>query len=167
MKQEDKQRNNELARKLLAEQNFAVAVIVGAIATLLAAATYGIVTATWNFSSGFAAAGIGIVVGISMQYSGRGIKTKFAVVAAAYTIAGCLLGNLFRVLTQQVRENAISPFEVLRIREFAELAGRSVEYISFVALLFWLVAVWFAVFLVMRPLSRPEKLAIGLYEMKD
>jgi hypothetical protein len=45
MKQEDKQRNYELAEKLLSEQNFAAAVVVGAVATLLAAALYGITTA--------------------------------------------------------------------------------------------------------------------------
>jgi hypothetical protein len=88
MNQEDKQRNYELAENLISEQNFVAAVIAGAVATLLAAAIYGITTAIWNFSYGFAAAGIGIVVGISMQNPGPGIKMKFAVVASVYTIAG-------------------------------------------------------------------------------
>jgi hypothetical protein len=88
MNQEDKQRNYELAENLISEQNFAAAVIVGAVATLLAAAIYGIKTAIWNFSYGLAAACNGIAVGISMQYPGRGIKMKFAVVASVYTIAG-------------------------------------------------------------------------------
>ena len=97
MDQEEKQRNYDIAEVLLSEQNFPAAVIAGAVATLLAAAIYGIIVARWNFSYGFAAAGIGIVVGISMQYLGRGIKMKFAVAAAVYTVAGCLLGNIFRV----------------------------------------------------------------------
>ena len=88
MDQADKQRNYELAEKLLSEQNFVAAVIVGAVATLLAATIYGIVVAKWNFSYGFAAAGIGIVVGISMQYLGRGIEMKFTVAASVYTIPG-------------------------------------------------------------------------------
>ena len=158
MKQEDKQQNYELAEKLLAEQNFAASIIVGAIATVLAATIYGIVVARWDFSYGFAAVGIGIAVGISMQYLGRGIDTKFAVAAAVYTIAGCLLGNVFRV---------VSPLDVFRSDEFLLIAERSVSYVSFVDLVFWFVAVWFAVFLVKRPLSRSERLAIGMYEFRS
>jgi len=166
MKQEDKQRNYELAEKLLSEQNFAAAVIVGAVATFLAAAAYGIIVAMWNFSYGFAAAGIGIAVGISMQYLGRGIKMKFAVAASVYTIAGCVLGNLFRAIIELVPANATSLIDVLRNNSLSVLTERSVSYISFVDLVFWFVAVWFSVFLVKRPLSRSERLAIGMYELK-
>ena len=156
MDQEEKQRNHDIAEVLLSEQNFAAAVIVGAVATVLAAAIYGIVVARWNFSYGFAAAGIGIAVGISMQYLGRGIDTKFAVAAAVYTIAGCLLGNVFRV---------VSPLDVFRSNDFSQIA-RSVSYISLGDLVFWFVAVFAAVFLARRPLSRSDRLAIGIYELK-
>ncbi len=166
MNQEDKQRNYELAENLISEQNFAAAVIVGGVATLLATAIYGITTAIWNFSFGFAAAGIGIAVGISMQYLGRGIKMKFAVAASLYTIAGCLLGNVFGVVMQQVRGNAISPLDVFRSNELSVIAGWSVSYVSFVDLVFWFVAVFAAVFLAMRPLPRSERLAIGTYKLK-
>ena len=166
MHDEEKQENYELAEKLISEQNFAAAVIVGAVATLLAAVAYGIIVATWAFSYGFAAAGIGVVIGISMQFLGRGISMKFAAVATVYTIAGCLLGNLFRVIMELAQANATSPIDVLRNNSFSVLTGWSVSYVSFVDLVFWFVAVWFAVFLVKRPLSRSEKLAIGMYELK-
>lgn len=166
MDHEDKQRNYELAEKLISEQNFIAAVIVGAVATLLASIAYGITTALWDFSSGFAAAGIGIVIGISMQYLGRGIEMKFAVVASLYTIAGCVLGNLFRVVMVSARANSISPLDVIQNNAFSVLAGRAISYISLVDLVFWFVAVWFAVFLVKRPLSRAARLAIGMHEMK-
>ena len=167
MDQEDKQRNYELAERLISEQNFAAALIAGAVATLLAAAIYGITTAIWDFSYGFAAAGIGIAVVISMQYLGRGIKMRFAVAASVYTIAGCVLGNVFRVVTQQMRANAISTLDVFRSNELSVVAGWSVSYVSFIDLVFWFVAVWFSVFLVKRPLSRSERLAIGMYEFKS
>ena len=158
MDQEEKQRNYDRAEVLLSEQNFTAAVIVGAAATILAAAIYGIIVAKLRFSYGFAALGIGIAVGISMQYLGRGIDMKFAVAAAVYTIAGCLLGNVFRV---------VSPLDVFRSNDLSLIAERSVSYISLIDLVFWLVAVWFAVFLVKRPLSRSDRLAIGMHELKD
>ena len=166
MNDEEKQKNYELAEKLISEQNFAAAVIVGAVATLLAAAAYGITVATWAFSYGFAAAGIGIVIALSMQFLGRGISTKFAVVATVYTIAGCVLGNLFRVIVELAVASATSPIDVLRNNSLSVFAERSVSYFSLVDLVYWFVAVFCAVFLAKRPLSRSEKLAIGMYELK-
>ena len=157
MDQDEKHRNYDIAEALLAEQNFPAAVIAGAIATILAAAVYGIVVARWNFSYGFATASIGIPIGISMQYLGRGIDLKFAVASAIYAVTGCLLGNVFRVM---------SPLDFFRSNDFSQIA-RSVSYISLGDLVFWFVAVFAAVFLARRPLSRSDRLAIGMYEMKD
>ncbi len=167
MNDEEKQRNYELADKLISEQNFAAAVIVGAVATLLAAAAYGITVATWAFSYGFAAAGVGIVIGLSMQFLGRGISMKFAVVATVYAITGCVLGNLFRVIIELAQANATSPIDVLRNNSLSVLAEWSVSYVSLVDLVFWFVAVFAAVFLAKRSLSRSERLAIGLFKTRN
>ncbi len=166
MDDEEKQKNYELADKLISEQNFAAAVIVGAVATLLAAATYGITVATWAFSYGFAAAGVGFVIGLSMGFLGRGISTKFAVVATLYTITGCAIGNLFRVIIELAQATATSPIDVLRNNSLSVLVERSISNVSFVDLVFWFVAVFCAVFLAKRPLSRSERLAIGMFELR-
>ena len=167
MNNEEKQENYELAEKLISEQNFAAAVIVGAVATLLAAAAYGITVATWAFSYGFAAAGVGIVIGLSMGFLGRGISTKFAVVATLYTITGCVLGDLFRVIIELAQAMATSPIDVLRNNSLSVLAERSMYNVSFIDLVYLFVAVFCAVFLAKRPLSRSDRLAIGLFELRD
>ena len=164
MDDEEKQKSYELANKLISEQNFAAAVIVGAVATLLAAVAYGITVATWAFSYGFAAAGVGIVIGLSMGFLGRGISTKFAVVAALYTITGCAIGNFFRVMIELA--TATSPIEVLRNNSLSVFVERSISNVSFVDLVFWFVAVFCAVFLAKRPLSRSERLAVGMFELR-
>ncbi len=166
MHDEEKQKNYELAEKLISEQNFPAAVIVGAVATLLAAVAYGIIVATWHFSYGFAAAGIGVVIGISMQFLGRGISMKFAAVATVYTIAGCLLGNLFRVIMEQVRGTGTSPIDLLRNNSLSTLAEWSVSYVSLIDLVYWFVAVVAAVFLAKRPLTLAQRLAIGMLELR-
>ena len=166
MNNEEKQKNYALAKKLISEQNFAAAVISGAVATLLAAAAYGITVATWAFSYGFAAAGVGIVIGLSMGFLGRGISTKFAVVATLYTITGCAIGNLFRVIIELAQATATSPIDVLRNNSLSVLVERSISNVSFVDLVFWFVAVFCAVFLAKRPLSRSERLAIGMFELR-
>ena len=162
----EKQKNYERAEKLISEQNFAAAVIAGAVATLLAAIACGITVSTWPFSYAFATVAIGIVVGISMQLTGRGISGKFAVLAAIYTLAGCVLGNLFVKVASQAQSPGITVIDVFRNNPLPELAGWSVSGLSLMDIFFWLIAVWFAVFLVRRPLSRSDRLALGLFERR-
>jgi dipeptide/tripeptide permease len=166
MNDEEKQKNYELAEKLISEQNFTAAVIAGAVATVLAAAAYGITVETWPFSYGFAAAGVGIVIGLSMGFLGRGISMKFSVVAAVYTIAGCVLGNLFMKVMNLAQATATSPIDVLRNNSLSALAEWSISGLSLIHLVYWFVAVVCAVFLAKRPLSRSDRLAIGLYELR-
>ncbi len=167
MNNEEKQKNYDLATKLISEQNFTAAVIVGAVATLLAAAAYGLTVARWAFSYGFAAAGVGIVIGLSMGFLGRGISTKFAMAATLYTITGCALGNLCRVIIELAQATATSPIDVLQNNSLTVLAERSISNVSLVDLVYWFVAVFCAVFLAKRSLSRSERLAIGLFKLRD
>ena len=163
---EEKQKNYDLAQKLISEQNFTAAVVAGAIATLIAAVAYGIIVAAWPFSYGFAAAGVGIVIGFFMGFLGRGISMKFSVVAAVYTIAGCVLGNLFVKIMTLAQATESYPIDVLQGKSLAVLAQWSVSGLSLIYLVFWFVAVFAAVFLSRRPLSRAQRLAIGMLELK-
>ncbi len=166
MDQEEKQQNYALAKKLLSEQNFSAAVVAGAVATVLAAMIYGMITSTWDFAYSFAAAGIGIVVGLAMQYLGRGITAKFTVMAAVYTVAGCMLGNFFTAVMNVARAHKASPIDVL-LGDFGPVRVNGFESgILIVDLVFWMVAISAAIFLVKRPLSRSEGLAIHTYAMK-
>ena len=166
MDDEEKQKNFELAEKLMSEQNFTAAMIAGAIAMLLAAVAYGIVVEAWLYSYGFAAAGVGIVIGFFMGFLGRGISMKFSVAAAVYTIVGCILGNLFVKIINLAQATATSPIDVLQGNSLSELGRWSVSGLSLIHLVFWFVAVVAAVFLAKRPLSRAQRLAIGLTELR-
>ena len=166
MHDEEKQKNYELAEKLISEQNFAAAVIVGAIAMLLAAVAYGLVVEAWPFSYGFAAAGVGIVIGFFMGFLGRGIAMKFSVVATVYTIFGCVLGNLFVKIVNLAQATAASRIDVIQSNSLSVLAKWSVSGLSLIHLVFWFVAVAAAVFLSKRSLSRSQRLAIGMLELR-
>lgn len=167
MDEAEKQRNYALAERLLSEQNFAAAVIGGAAAAVLAAAAYGITVSRWPFTYGFAATGIGIAVGLPMGFLGRGIAAKFAIAAALFTIVGCFLGNLFRALLELAPAAATSLIDVVRSSSFAAVMERATDYTFSIALIYWLVAVICAVFLARRALSRPERLAIGMLELRN
>lgn len=166
MNDQEKQKHYQVAERLISEQNFTAAVVGGAVAAVLAAVAYGIVVSLWRFSYGFAAAGIGIAVGLAMGYLGRGISMKFSVVAAVYTIAGCLLGSLFRVIVPLITSGATTPGDILQSHSFPVLAGQAVSYLSLIDFVYWFVAVFAAVFLTRRSLSRSERLAIGAHAIR-
>lgn len=166
MDDEEKQRNYELAEKLISEQNFTAAVIAGAIAMFLAAVAYGIIVAAWPVSYGFAAAGVGVVVGFFMGFLGHGISMKFPIGASVYTVIGCVLGNLFVKIVNLMQATAASPVDVIESNSLSVLAQWSVSGLSFIHLVFWFVAVFAAAFLAKRPLSRAQRLAIGMFELR-
>ena len=165
MKHDDKLKNYALAEKLLSEQNFTAAIVVGAVATFFAAIIYSIIVSRWSFSYGFAAAGVGIIVALPMQYLGRGIDLRFAVAASVYTIAACILGNVFRVVLDPMKILTASPLDAFHGTDFSTLSGHLMLVVSAVDLVFWFVAVFAAAFLARRPLSRSDRLALGLYAM--
>ena len=165
MDDDEKQKNYELAEKLISEQNFTAAIIAGAVAMLLAAIAYGIVVQAWPFSYGFAAAGVGIVVGFFVGFLGRGVSLKFSLTAAAYTIVGCILGNLFANMLSLAQAGG-SPIDVLLNSSSSDLVRWSVSGLSFVHLVYWFVAVAAAVFLARRPLSRAQRIAMRRIELK-
>ena len=94
-----------------------------------------------------------------MGFLGRGISMKFAVAATLYTITGCVLGNLFRVIIELAQATATSPTDVLRNNSLSVLAERSIYNVSFVDLVYLFVAVFCAVFFAKRALSRSENTA--------
>jgi len=61
---------------------------------------------------------------------------------------------------------ATSPVDVPGNNALSVLDERSVSYFSLTDLVYWFVAVFFAVFLVRRPLTRVQWAAIGMYGLK-
>ncbi len=165
MNQEEKERLYKEAEKLLSEQDFVRAAIYGAAAMILAAGLYGAI-GSGGSTVGFMAAGIGIAIGFTMRVIGKGIESKFAVVASLYAVAGCLLGNLFAIVIYVARVNAVSPFAVLFGTPPSELLNWIVTDLQFADLIFWLLAIGAAGYFVNRRLSRQERLAIGMYDLR-
>ncbi len=158
MDKADKQKNYARAEVLLSEQNLVMASVMGAFAAICTALVYGMVVSIWSFSSGFAAAGLGLVIGLSVQYFGRGFQTRFAVLAGLYTIVACSLGSLFV---------EASPSQLLKTGDIAEGVQRAISSLTIIDLVFWFVGFIAAVTLGKRTLSRADRLAVDTYERQS
>ncbi|MEO1245022.1 MAG: hypothetical protein AAFX56_04975 [Pseudomonadota bacterium] len=168
MDQEEKQRHHELAQKLLSEQNFPVAVIAGVVAMAVAAGIYAAITvAAGGVSYGLMATGIGVVIGFAIQFLGRGIGSKFAVLASVLAVAGCLLGNLLAVVLLVAKANAMSPLDLLVNMDLVGISEIIVADLQFADLLFWILAIAAAAYFAKRKLTHEEGLALHTYEMRS
>jgi hypothetical protein len=162
----EKQRNYELAEKLLSEQNFGAAVIAGVVAMILSAGIYGIVKSlSESLYYSILAAGIGVVIGCTMQFLGRGIDRKFALVASAFALLGCMLGNMFAVVMRVARAIVVSPFDVLLNTAISELYGWMFKDLHIADLMFLIIGIGGAAFFARRPLTREEGLALHTYKI--
>ena len=167
MDSEEKQRNYELAEKLLSEQNFVAAVIAGGVAMILSAGIYGIVKSlSESLYYTILAAGIGVVIGFTMQFLGRGIDRKFAFVASVYALLGCMLGHMFAVVMHEARAITVSPFDVLLDTSTSELYAWMFENLQSADLMFWIIGIGGAAYFASRPLTREEGLALHTYKMR-
>lgn len=168
MESAEKQRNYELAEKLLSEQNFGVAVVAGLVATILSAGTYGIAKSlAEGVYYSISGAVLGVLIGVAMQVLGRGVDRKYVVVASVFALSACLLGNMFAVVMDVARATAVSPFDVLRNTAISELYDWLFKNLHFADLMFWSIGTGGAAYFARRSLTREESLALHTYKMSQ
>ena len=84
-------------QKFEAEQSLVGGFLAGAVAALVGAGAWALVAVLTGYQIGFMAIGVGFLVGLAVQFAGKGISKIFGVMGAALALVGCLLGNYFAV----------------------------------------------------------------------
>lgn len=85
-------------QKFEAEQSMVGGFLAGGVAALVGAGVWALVTILTGYQIGFMAIGVGFLVGLAVQFAGKGIHKIFGVMGAALALIGCLLGNYFTVV---------------------------------------------------------------------
>lgn len=85
-------------QKFEEEQSVGGGFLAGGVAALVGAGVWALVTVLTGFQIGFMAIGVGFLVGLAVQFAGKGINKIFGVMGAALALVGCLLGNYFTVV---------------------------------------------------------------------
>src|SRR5215213_3438047 len=84
----------QLMNSIKSRQSLSMAILGGLIASLVAALLWAIITYATKFQIGFMAIGVGFLVGYAVNYFGKGVTTAFGIVGAAFSLFGCILGNI-------------------------------------------------------------------------
>lgn len=95
------------------DANLIMGLIGGAIAMLVSAVIWGVITYFSQYQIGYMAIGVGFLVGVAVRFFGKGHSMIFGLSSAALSLLGCLLGNLLFFAGAIAREESASFLEVL------------------------------------------------------
>ena len=82
---------------LRSEQNILAGALAGLAAALLGAGVWAVVTAMTESQIGWMAVGIGVLVGFSVRFAGKGVDQTFGIAGAALSLIGCVAGNILTI----------------------------------------------------------------------
>lgn len=78
--------------------NILLAVIAGMVAMLVGAGFWAGITVFMNMQIGYMAIGVGLLVGASVMFAGRGQSMTYGIIGAGFAILACVLGNLLAMV---------------------------------------------------------------------
>ena len=82
---------------LRSEQNLFIGALAGLAAAMLGAGVWAAVTVLTEYQIGWMAVGIGVLVGFSMRFAGKGIDQTFGIAGATLSLIGCVVGNILTI----------------------------------------------------------------------
>ncbi len=133
---------------------FLFALIAGGVAALLAAIIWAAITAAASFQIGFMSIGVGFAVAFAVRYFGHSNDRGFAILSAALTLAGCVLGNyLAAIAVSAPRLHDTAPN--LAIALLPRLPQVLSDTFNPMDLLFYAIGVYFGYKYALVPLRRP------------
>ena len=100
-------------QKFEGEQSMVGGFLAGAAAALVGAGAWALVTVLTGYQIGFMAIGVGFLVGLAVQFAGKGINKMFGVMGAALALVGCLLGNYLTIVHFVGQAEGLGFFETL------------------------------------------------------
>jgi len=106
------------------QPNLFMGLIGGLIAMLVSAIIWGAITYFTEYQIGWMAVGVGYLVGIAINYFGRGKSTIYGISGAVLALIGCALGNLMfyaGIIAREENTSFISVFFFLLLNPAATI----------------------------------------------
>jgi hypothetical protein len=128
--------------QLRSEQNLTLGTAAGAIAALIGAVLWALITVITKFQIGWMAVGVGFLVGIAIRNFGKGVDKIFGIVGAGLALLGCGLGNVLAVCGIIAADQDMGFFEVLSKLDLVIVKELMVATFSPMDLLFYGFAVY-------------------------
>jgi hypothetical protein len=140
----DPTKYEQFMREVRFNQNLPMAIFGGFVASLVAAVLWATLTYATNYKIGYAAIGVGFLVGYAVKFLGKGITPVFGVVGALFALFGCVFGDLLTTVIVAARVEEV-PVSMI-MNAFLSSPGIVVDILretfSPIDLLFYAIAVY-------------------------
>ena len=141
------------------EQNLPMAIIGGLLAAFVGALIWAIITVSTGYQIGYMALGVGLLVGYTVKFTGKGIDAIFGLLGAVSAFLGCLLGNFFSLIGFAANEEGLGYMELLGSIDYNLLPEIMAETFSPMDLLFYGIAVYEGYRFSFRTITEEELIA--------
>jgi hypothetical protein len=113
------------------ESNLIMGLIGGALAMLVSAVIWGVITYFTEYQIGWMAIGVGYLVGIAVKFFGKGKTMIFGISSAGLALIGCALGNLLSYSGVIAHEESAAFLEVFFFFLFSPAAAIELFTLAF------------------------------------
>lgn len=141
--------------QLLAEQNLPKAVLLGALASIVGAVAWGLISVATGYQIGYMAIGVGFLVGMAMR-QGKGVTMIFGIIGAALSLLSCVMGDFFSIIGLIAKEYDISFMETLTQIDFKDVVSLLTDNLASMTIVFYGVALYEGYKLSFREQKEPE-----------
>lgn len=141
--------------QLLAEQNLPKAVLLGALASIVGAVAWGLISVATGYQIGYMAIGVGFLVGMAMR-QGKGVTMIFGIIGAALSLLSCVMGDFFSIIGLIAKEYDISFMETLTQIDFKDVVSLLTDNLASMTIVFYGVALYEGYKLSYREQKEPE-----------
>lgn len=146
----------QIIEKIKMQQNLPLGILSGAIAALLGALIWAIITVATNTQFGLVAVLIGGMVGYAVRISGNGVDQIFGFWGAIMALFGIILGNVFSIIGYVANYEELGYFETLMLIDFTVVPEILVESFSPMDLLFYGIAIYEGYRFSFRPITQAD-----------
>lgn len=133
---------DDIKEKLRLEQNLPMGVAISALAAIVGAILWGIITVATKYQIGYMAVAVGFLVGYGNRYFGKGIDPVFGIIGGVFAFIGCVLGNYFSLIGFAAQDFGIGFFDALSAVPVGEAMSLVFSEIDFYDILFYGIALY-------------------------
>lgn len=133
---------DDIKDKFRHQQNLPLGIAAAALAAIVGAILWGVVTLTTKFQIGYMAIAVGFLVGYCNRYFGKGIDPVFGIIGGVFALIGCVLGNYISLIGFAAQEFGVDYFTALTVIPFDEAMKAVFSDIDVYDILFYGIALY-------------------------
>jgi len=150
---------NLYIEELKLDQNLSFGVVAGLAASIVSAVLWAVITVATEYQIGYMAIAVGLIVGFTVRWAGKGFDKIFGIAGALLALLGCLLGNFLSMIGFIANAQELGYFETLSLFDYSLITDLMIETADPMDLLFYGFAIYEGYKFSFRKLTEQEIMA--------